>query len=266
MVRKMCIKTLIAILLIFLLLTINGNIPSFALGDVTSDYVWTDWKPSVSSSGSLFTDKVNNVASIIRGIGIVISVISLSIIGIKFMFGSVEEKANYKQTLIPWLVGAVMVFAITVIPTTIYNVVGTRVYVSGNFLGGYDYAINQAYNVLTRGVSWSIDRTVEELENVFDRMRNTEDADGTYYRGKITAIEDMEDALDGGDGYGYFGNYLEGSKEGRLTSNSVSEIEEAMREAEEYIDGFNAHHDGQYTKLTAKLRRLELAKYYIENQ
>lgn len=32
------------------------------------------------------------------------------IIGIKYMTGSLEEKANYKKTMVPYLVGCVILF------------------------------------------------------------------------------------------------------------------------------------------------------------
>lgn len=46
-------------------------------------------------------------------IGTITSVLALIIIGIKYMVGSVEEKAEYKKTMKPYLIGAVMVFSIT---------------------------------------------------------------------------------------------------------------------------------------------------------
>ena len=46
-------------------------------------------------------------------IGSIVSVAALILIGIKYILGSVEEKAEYKKTLKPYLIGAVMVFAIT---------------------------------------------------------------------------------------------------------------------------------------------------------
>lgn len=45
----------------------------------------------------------------------VIAVITFSVIGIKYMVGSVEEKAQYKKTLFPYLIGAIMVFGITTV-------------------------------------------------------------------------------------------------------------------------------------------------------
>ena len=51
-----------------------------------------------------------------------ISVLAIIIIGIKYMLGSVEEKAQYKETLGPYFLGAVLVFGITNILTIIYNI------------------------------------------------------------------------------------------------------------------------------------------------
>ena len=51
--------------------------------------------------------------NLLLAIGIVVAVIVGSILGIKYMMGSVEEKAEYKQTLKPYLIGAIMLFGIT---------------------------------------------------------------------------------------------------------------------------------------------------------
>ena len=42
--------------------------------------------------------------------GIITAVIVGSILGIKYMIGSVEEKAEYKQTLLAYLISCVVVF------------------------------------------------------------------------------------------------------------------------------------------------------------
>ena len=68
-----------------------------------------------------FIYKVNGIVDVIENIGIVVSVIALVIIGIKYMLGSVEEKANYKKTMIPYLIGALLVFSISLIPQIIYK-------------------------------------------------------------------------------------------------------------------------------------------------
>ena len=37
------------------------------------------------------------------------------------MIGSAEEKAEYKKTMIPYLVGAILIFASTTIVNVVYN-------------------------------------------------------------------------------------------------------------------------------------------------
>ena len=57
----------------------------------------------------------NRIATILRNVGIVISVLVLMVIGIKYMLGSAEEKAEYKKTMIPYLVGAVVLLGASTI-------------------------------------------------------------------------------------------------------------------------------------------------------
>lgn len=82
------------------------------------------WKPVNKVIGNAgFKEKINIIVTMVRTIGIMVSVITLSIIGIKYMLGSLEDRAQYKQTLIPWLIGAIFVFAITTVPTLIFKLV-----------------------------------------------------------------------------------------------------------------------------------------------
>ena len=62
-----------------------------------------------------------NIVNIIQIVGIVIAVIVLLVIGIKYMIGSASEKAEYKKTMIPYVVGAVLVFAGTSLVKVIYS-------------------------------------------------------------------------------------------------------------------------------------------------
>lgn len=52
----------------------------------------------------------NQIATIIRNVGIVAAVIIIMVLGIKYMIGSAEEKAEYKKTFIPYIVGALLLF------------------------------------------------------------------------------------------------------------------------------------------------------------
>ena len=62
-----------------------------------------------------------NIMGVIQVAGVVIAVIVLMILGIKYMMGSAEEKAEYKKTMIPYLVGAILIFAATTIANVLYQ-------------------------------------------------------------------------------------------------------------------------------------------------
>lgn len=61
------------------------------------------------------------VMTVINAVGVVVAVIILVILGIKYMVGSAEEKAEYKKTMIPYLIGAVFIFAAPTIANVVYN-------------------------------------------------------------------------------------------------------------------------------------------------
>lgn len=63
----------------------------------------------------------NIIVWIVRTVGIAISVLMLSIIGIKYIMGSVEEKAEYKQTMWPYVVGAILIFGGSSLVNVIYE-------------------------------------------------------------------------------------------------------------------------------------------------
>ncbi len=63
----------------------------------------------------------NQIATIIRTVGIILSVIILMVLGIKYMMGSAEEKAEYKKTMIPYIVGAVILFGASALAGAVVN-------------------------------------------------------------------------------------------------------------------------------------------------
>ena len=77
-------------------------------------------------NSSANTSKVVNfgatIVTIMQTVGIVVAVVVLLILGIKYMMGSAEEKAEYKKTMIPYLVGAILIFASTTIVNVVYNI------------------------------------------------------------------------------------------------------------------------------------------------
>lgn len=57
----------------------------------------------------------NQIIGIITTVGVVVAVVVLLVLGIKYMMGSTEEKAKYKETMIPYLVGAILIFGASAI-------------------------------------------------------------------------------------------------------------------------------------------------------
>ena len=82
--------------------------------NVTSVGINTDeWKPGEMTGGGKIKNIGNDVIGILQLIGSITSVLVILILGIKYMLGSLEERATYKKTLFPYLIGAIMVFSIT---------------------------------------------------------------------------------------------------------------------------------------------------------
>ena len=57
----------------------------------------------------------NTILGIITNVGMIVAVIIVAVLGVKYMMGSTEEKAEYKKSMIPYLVGAVLVFGASAI-------------------------------------------------------------------------------------------------------------------------------------------------------
>lgn len=110
---KKTIKILGIFLIVLAIFSIVINAYGFSVTDVTGN--------QSASTGSI--NKVGNtVITVLSTIGSVVSVIVLVVLGIKYMIGSVEEKAEYKKTMIPYVVGAALVFAASAIAGIVYNV------------------------------------------------------------------------------------------------------------------------------------------------
>ena len=67
--------------------------------------------PITSDDTSVIVEKINKIIGIIVTVGVVASVAVLAILGIKYMIGSVEEKAEYKKSMIPYIIGSILLFS-----------------------------------------------------------------------------------------------------------------------------------------------------------
>lgn len=63
----------------------------------------------------------NSIVGIIQVGGTIAAVGILMVVGIKYMMGSAEQKAEYKKVMLPYIIGAVLLFAAVQIAGVIYN-------------------------------------------------------------------------------------------------------------------------------------------------
>lgn len=110
----------ISILLIVSILIFNTS-TVFAAGKIDTK----SYDPGVitKSSYDVAFDKIGKIVNMLTVLGIIIAVIVTIIIGIKYMFASVEEKADYKKTLIPLGVGIVLLVTTPTLVSIIYSIV-----------------------------------------------------------------------------------------------------------------------------------------------
>ena len=81
----------------------------------------SDLTGNASSSANDIKDIGNRIIGVLQAIGIIVSVVMVIVLGIKYMIGSVEEKAEYKKTLMPYFIGAALIFAASTISMAVLN-------------------------------------------------------------------------------------------------------------------------------------------------
>ncbi len=74
-----------------------------------------------SVSSDTIEDAGKKIVGILQTVGVVLSVVILTVIGIKYMMGSAEEKAEYKKTFMPYIIGAALIFAASVFAQVAYD-------------------------------------------------------------------------------------------------------------------------------------------------
>lgn len=119
------IKLIVAILIIFVTLASFNNIIYAVVGVEDNPDFYNPTKDGNNSESKLKT-KIKTIVGYINLVGVIISVVTLTIIGIRYMVGSVDEKAEYKKTMIIYIIGAILIFSVTTIPNILYKI-GTSI-------------------------------------------------------------------------------------------------------------------------------------------
>lgn len=108
------ISTLLVVAMLFMAISpvcLAGN--EVKPGDIVASY------NSIDTSGIQAT--AGKIMGLIRNIAVIAGVILIGILGLKYMLGSTEEKAEYKKSFMPLIIGAVVVMGATQIATMIFS-------------------------------------------------------------------------------------------------------------------------------------------------
>lgn len=91
--------------------------------DITNPITNPDaYKPG-EVSGTKTANIGKSILAIVQAFGVIVAVAGCIFIGIKYMLGSVEEKAEYKKTMVPYIIGLVLLFGTTTVVNLIYSIV-----------------------------------------------------------------------------------------------------------------------------------------------
>ncbi len=121
---QIIVKTMAILLLVISLATISNNVFAAESSPINPSDITANENLDTGDALTL----AKKVATWIRNIAVIAAVIIIMVIGVKYILGSVEEKAEYKKTFIPLIIGIVLVVAATQIATFIFNMAST----SGN--------------------------------------------------------------------------------------------------------------------------------------
>ena len=113
-------KILVFIATILLIFSLGANV---VLAADNSSLITPNSITAQAPSSNEIQDVGGKILGVLQTVGVVLAVVILVILGIKYMMGSAEEKAEYKKTMIPYLVGAVFIFAAPILANIVYNFV-----------------------------------------------------------------------------------------------------------------------------------------------
>lgn len=109
-------KKAIFIVLITIIITLIPTNHTYALSDLIAGaqgFITIGESATTSTNGlsqSSVVDMSNQILSVLIPLGTIVAVLMAAYLGIKFMTGSAEDQAKVKETLIPYVVGCIVVF------------------------------------------------------------------------------------------------------------------------------------------------------------
>ncbi len=126
MLEKCMRITALTILLIIIMLNVVGNI-SYSAGNYSSTMsgLINNMDNAKASDGGKALNSVNKVVATIvtiaRIIGVTVAIVMLLVVAMKYMSAAPGEKADIKKSAVVYVVGAIVLFAVTGILGIINN-------------------------------------------------------------------------------------------------------------------------------------------------
>lgn len=106
------------------LITTNPNMENATnLTDMSITSNLDKYENNGVEGADVLRDKSNIIVGVLQAVGTVVAVIMLTIIAIKYMISSIEERAEYKQTMVPYIIGAASILIISNLVGLIYSII-----------------------------------------------------------------------------------------------------------------------------------------------
>lgn len=106
---------LILVILILTCVFLVNNVLAMSIDELS---------PKYTSETTGFVNLGKELFGMIKNIAIISAVVVLAFIGLKFMFGSIEQKAEYKKSLLPLAIGVFVVMGATTITGVVWDLQG----------------------------------------------------------------------------------------------------------------------------------------------
>ncbi len=111
-------KKILAFIITFILTIIL--FPNISVVQASDDIV--NWDFNMNQQVPATVIRVTGfIIKFLRNMSIIITILVITVLGIQFMLGSVEEKANYKKSAINIIVGVVFITLVTSIVDVIFS-------------------------------------------------------------------------------------------------------------------------------------------------
>ena len=108
---------LLSILIMVAMFTASISTVCFAGTEIKPDGITITYPDSTNE----LSNKAGKILGTIRNISAILAAVLVAVLGVKFMLGSTEEKAEYKKSFMPLIIGIVVVLSATTIAKFIWD-------------------------------------------------------------------------------------------------------------------------------------------------